>query len=452
MKKPRRSLSGVAVIAVMAPAFDCPGQCVYCFRGPDAAQSYTGLEPAARRAIRYNYDPYKITHNRIRQLEQNGHPTDKLDVIVMGGTFDFFPPGFQTNFVKQIFDACNGSDSGTLEEAHALNEKAKHRVIGLTFETRPDRATPETLNRLLGFGMTRIELGVQSVFDDVLRLVNRGHGVAETARATRDCKDLGLKVTYHIMTGLPGSSPDKDLEMFRTLFSDSRFQPDMLKIYPTLVVPGSELEVWMREGRYMPPTTQETVELLAKAKPLVPPWVRIMRVQRDVPVPAVSAGLDKGNLRELVWARLKEKGERCRCIRCREVLEETELKPELVERRYRASGAEEVFLSFEDRQKDRLVGFLRLRLLERHIRPELSDSAIVREIRVYGPEARIGEKGLWQHRGMGKKLMERAEEISKQAGYRRLAVISGVGVRPYFRKLGYRLEGPYMVKNLYKTR
>ncbi|MBR9679490.1 MAG: tRNA uridine(34) 5-carboxymethylaminomethyl modification radical SAM/GNAT enzyme Elp3 [Candidatus Altiarchaeota archaeon] len=445
MKKPRRSLSGVAVIAVMAPAFDCPGECVYCFRGLDAAQSYTGLEPAASRAIRYEYDPEKITSKRIAQLEENGHPTDKLEVIVMGGTFNSFPHSFQKNFVKKIFDACNKQSSASLKKAHELNELAKHRVIGLTFETRPDYAQLGQLNQLLEFGMTRLELGVQTIHDSVLELVKRGHDSSETVRATRDAKDLGLKLVYHIMTGLPGSSPQKDLAAFKQIFSAEQYQPDMLKIYPTLVVPGSELEGWMRKKKYVPPTTEQTIKLLAKAKQLVPPWVRIMRIQRDVPIPATIAGLDKGNLRELVWQEMNTK---CRCIRCREALSETELEPEMIERQYQASCATEIFLSWEDKQKDRLIGFLRLRLLTRFIRPELQDSAIVRELRVYGPEARIGQPGVWQHKGLGKKLLVRAEEIATEQGYKQLAVLAGIGVRPYFHKLGYSLAGPYMTKRL----
>jgi len=446
--KPRRSLSGIVVVAVMAPAFRCPGRCLYCFRGPEAAQSYTGLEPAARRAIAHGYDPYLITKNRIEQLERNGHPTDKIEVIVMGGTFNFLPRSFQKNFVKRIFDACNLVESRTLEEAHKINEEAKHRIVGLTFETRPDWASLKELNWFLGLGATRIELGVQSIYDDVLEVVRRGHRVEETIRATRDAKDLGYKVVYHLMPGLPGSSFMRDYAMFGRIFESEKFRPDMLKIYPTLLVGGSELEKLYRKGLYKPPGTEEMVELLAHAKALIPPWVRVMRIQRDVPVPAIEEGVKKGNLRELVWKRMRELGKKCRCIRCREVLKERELELSMVERRYRASGAWEIFLSWEDLKMDRIVGFLRLRLLERYLRPELEGAAMVRELRVYGPQARIGERGLWQHRGLGGELMGRAEEIAREEGYRRVAVISGVGVRGYFRRLGYRLEGPYMVKDL----
>jgi elongator complex protein 3 len=446
VRKPGRSLSGVAVVAVMAPMFECPGECLFCFRGDIAAQSYTGLEPSARRAIRHHYNPYAITLSRLKQLERNGHPTDKLDVIVMGGTFNAAPREFQERFVRRLFDACNGHDAHDVREALALNESAAHRVIGLTFETRPDWATLEELNWFLELGGTRLEMGVQHTADDVLELNRRGHGVAESMRATRDARDLGFKVNHHVMPGLPGSSPDRDLQVFRDLFSE-KLMPDMVKIYPTIVVPGSELAGLREKGLYEPMTDEQVVSLLARAKSLVPPWVRVMRVQRDVPMTETVGGVSKGNLRELVWAEMKKLNLQCRCVRCREVRSETGLQPELVERRYRAGGAGEVFLSFEDKEKDKLVGLLRLRLLERALRPELDDAAVVRELRVFGPEARIGARGVWQHRGFGRKLMARAEEIAS-ANYKKLAVISGAGVRPYFGKLGYKLEGPYMVKTL----
>ena len=444
-----RTLSGVSVVAVMAPAKECPGKCAYCFQGPDAAVSYTGKEPAASRAIQLNYDPYQITRKRIEQLARNGHPVDKLEIIVMGGTFNFFPRKFQKDFVMRIFEACNLEPSRDLPEAHLKNEGAKHRVVSMTFETRPDWAGVEELEWFLELGATRIELGVQSVFDDILKKVNRGHGVKEIVEATRNARDLGYKVGYHIMPGLPGSSEQKDIEMFRKLFTDSQFMPDMLKIYPTLVVKGSKLENWVKDGIYEPFTTEQAVRLLSQVKTFVPPWARIMRVQRDVPVTEVAAGLDKGNLRQMVWEEMRRQGTSCRCIRCREVknLLPGEIHPKLVERRYEAGGATEVFLSYEDPDADKLVAFLRLRLLKQSPHPVLrEETAVVRELKVYGPEARIGGKGVWQHRGIGKDLMKWAETVARKEGYGRLAVIAGAGVRGYFRKLGYQLEEPYMVK------
>jgi elongator complex protein 3 len=382
----------------------------------------------------------------MRQLERNGHPTDKLDVIVMGGTFNAYPRKFQERFVRRIFDACNGVDAHDLCEAHELNESSKHRVVGLTFETRPDWATLDELNWFLELGGTRLEMGVQNTFNDVLELNRRGHRVAESVRATRDARDLGFKVNHHVMPGLPGSSKQRDLQVFKELFSE-KLMPDMVKIYPTIVVPGSELATLHEKGLFIPIDDQGVVELLARAKARVPPWVRIMRIQRDVPMMETVGGVTKGNLRELVWKRMEKLDVKCHCIRCREAKTERDLSPELVERRYEAGGATEVFLSFEDKEKDKLVGLLRLRLLKRALRPELQDAAIVREVRVFGPEARISGEGLWQHRGFGKRLMARAEEIAGES-HGKLAVISGAGVRPYFGKLGYELEEPYMVKRL----
>jgi elongator complex protein 3 len=445
VKKPCRSLSGVSVIAVMAPSFECPGRCLFCFRGPNAAQSYTGKEPSARRAIAYNYDPYEITKARLEQLERNGHPTDKLDVIVMGGTFNFYPREFQSDFVKKIYDACNGTASPDLFTAKKVNETAPHRIIGLTFETRPDWATLPELSWLLEMGATRIEMGAQSTFDDVLEFNRRGHGTAETRRATADAKDLGYKVCYHIMPGLPKSSKSRDIEMFQTLFTDSGFMPDMLKIYPTIVIPGSKLDELESRGEFTPIDKDEAAEIIARGKASVPPWARIMRIQRDVPIPEIKSGVKAGNLRELVWARMPQP---CQCIRCREARGEKNLRPVLVARKYEASGAEEIFLSYEDKKKNKIVALLRLRLLKRFLRPELENSAMVREIRVFGQEARIGEKGVWQHRGFGRKLMAQAEKIAEKNGYKKVAVISGVGVREYFRKLGYSPEGSYMTKLL----
>ncbi len=444
MRKPRRSLSGVAVIAVMAPSFDCPGECLFCFRGEGAAQSYTGKEPSARRALRHNYNPHEITRVRLEQLELNGHPIDKLDVIVMGGTFNFYPRKFQENFVKRIYDACNGIDSKTLAEAKKVNETSKHRIIGLTFETRPDWATLDELNWLLEMGATRIELGIQSTDDEVLKYNRRGHDVAESIRATKDARDLGFKICHHIMPGLPSSNEVKDLETFERVFSEE-LMPDMLKIYPTIVVVGSELDELQRKGKFTPLSVEEAIKIIAKAKEFVPPWIRIMRIQRDVPVQEISEGVKKGNLRELVWKAMEKP---CQCIRCREVKLAIDIQPELIERRYMAGGAEEVFLSYEDKKKNKIIALLRLRLLKRFLRPELEGAAMIREIRVFGPEAKIGEKGLWQHKGFGRKLMKRAEKIIREEGYRKVAIISGIGVREYFKKLGYELEGLYMTKTL----
>ncbi len=447
-KKPRRSLSGVVVVAVMAPAFKCPGSCVYCFRGEKAAQSYTGLEPAARRAISLGYNPYRMVTHRLQQLEANGHYTGKVELIVMGGTFNFFPRKFQKWFMLEIYRALNGKPAKSIEEAQKINEAAAHRMVSLTFETRPDFITLEEALWLMDFGMTRIELGVQSPHADILELVRRGHGLKEIKRATALLKDLGLKINYHVMPCLPGSSLAREIEAAEKLLLDADFRPDMLKVYPTLVISGSELFEWYAAGAYRPCSMQNAVRAVAAYKILTPPWVRIMRIMRDVPSNAIDEGPKKSNLRQYVQRFLAEVGLRCRCIRCREVLEEPELNLKLVERWYKASGAWEVFLSFEDPEKDKIAAFLRLRLLKRFLHPNLEEAAVVRELRVYGKATEFGRKGPYQHRGLGRKLMAYAEEIAAAYGYKAVAVTSGVGVRGYFKKLGYTYALPWMKKSI----
>ena len=455
IKKPSRTLSGVAIVAIMTSPFPCPhGKCIYCPGGPDkgTAQSYTGHEPAALRAAQYNFDPYEQTRVRIEQLNTIGHPTDKIDLIIMGGTFTARPRKYQEWFVKRAFDAMNGEDAGTLEEAHMINEDAKNRCIGLTVETRPDWFMEKEIDFALHLGATRVELGIQTVYDDILKFVKRGHGVKESIIATRLAKDAGFKINYHMMPGLPGSTPDKDFQAFKRIFQDSNFKPDMLKIYPTLVVKGTELyEMWKR-GEYEPYTLEEMIDLLAKVKSIVPPWIRIQRIQRDIPAKFIEAGVKRGDLRNLIHKEMEKRGLRCRCIRCREVGRVGGEKFEMLRREYPASKGKEVFLSYEDENYDSIAAYLRLRLPSQYAhRPEMRDAAIVREVKVFGKEVPVGmrDSEAWQHRGMGRKLMEEAERIAREEwSVSRIVVISGVGVRNYYRKLGYERAGPYMAKKI----
>jgi elongator complex protein 3 len=449
-RKPVRTLSGVAVVAVMTSPAPCPhGKCIYCPGGVETGspQSYTGKEPAARRGASYDFDPYGQVKGRIEQLEAIGHPTDKIDLIVMGGTFTSRPQEYQIGFVQRCFDAMNGDGSGSLEEAQVKNETAPHRCIGLTIETRPDALTPEQIGTSMRLGMTRVEMGVQVLDEQILRAVNRGHGLQAVIDATGNAKRSGLKVCYHIMPGLPGSSPEKDLESFRKMFENPDFRPDMLKLYPTLVVKGTKLyDMWAR-GEYKPYTTEEAVEVMAEMKRLVPPYVRIQRIQRDIPVPLIEAGVDKGHLRELIKDRLRSRGQECRCIRCREVglkgisgysIEDTVIKEET----YEASGGREHFISCDLPSQDALVGYVRLRTGDGPV-------AAIRELKVFGrmvPLNRSGEG--WQHRGLGKELVARAEERAKDLGCEKVRVTSGVGVRRYYSGLGYGRDGPYMTKTL----
>ncbi|MHA1685366.1 MAG: tRNA uridine(34) 5-carboxymethylaminomethyl modification radical SAM/GNAT enzyme Elp3 [Candidatus Heimdallarchaeaceae archaeon] len=465
-KRKVRTLSGVAIVATMTRPWPCPhGKCTMCPGGPDQdrPQSYTGYEPTAMRGIRNNYDPHAQVIDRLRQLEAIGHKTDKIDIIIMGGTFTSQPRNYQQWFIHQIFDALNGKDSSTLEEAHRLNETAKHRCIGMTVETRPDQATPPQLNHLIDWGVTRVEIGVQSVFDDVLEAIHRGHGTKETIEAFQFIKDSGLKLVAHMMPGLPKSDSTRDLKAFHILFNDPRYRPDEIKVYPTMVVPNTQLYQDYLDGKYKPLTNEEAAQLIAKIKEIVPPYVRIKRILRDIPAHQVAAGPNKSDIRLDAQRILEQQGKRCRCIRCREVGhylyknkgEFDEKAITLVHRTYNASKGIEHFLSYEEVEHDVLIGFLRLReLSDEIVREEFATepTIVVRELHVYGEmlavHDRVKDTLQWQHRGYGRRLLQYAETIGKEKGYHRIAVISGVGVRQYYKKLGYARDGPYMMKKL----
>ncbi len=459
--KPVRTISGVAVVAVMSSPAKCPhGRCLPCPGGVERGtpQSYTGLEPAAMRGLQHNFDPFRQVLARLNELRELGHEVDKVEIIVMGGTFIARDKEYRDFFMLSIYNALNSFEkrsrpSLTIETAKRKNEFAKARCVSLTFETRPDYAKKEHIIEMLRYGVTKVEMGVQSIYDDVLNFINRGHSVADTIEATRLLKDSALKVGYHIMPGLPKSDFEKDLRMMREIFENPDFKPDYLKIYPTLVVEGSGLyELW-KKGEYKPYTTEEVVELIAKAKKYFPEWVRVQRIQRDIPVKA-AIGLDKGNIRQLVHKKMIEYGYSCRCIRCREVghkhvpVEEYK-KAEIILREYEASKGKEFFISFEIPDYDALVGFLRLRYPHKVFIKEIEDCALIREVHVYGRALPIGcnSEEAFQHRGFGEKLIEFAENLAKES-YDKIAVISGVGVRPYYRKLGYRKKGEYMIKKL----
>lgn len=458
-KKPVRTLSGVAVVAVMTSPHACPhGRCIPCPGGPPfSAQSYTGREPAAQRAIMHGYDPFEQTANRIRQLEIVGHPTDKIELIIMGGTFTARDFWYQKWFVKNCYDAMNGKRATTLEEAKVLNEKTKHRCVGMTVETRPDWCRLHHVDRILDMGATRIELGAQILNDKVLYKMRRGHTVSDIAYATRISRDSGLKVCYHVMPGLPGSDRDMDNESFKRMFRDEKFRPDMLKIYPTLVVKPSDLYEKWKNGEYEPLDTDEAIELISEMKRYVPEWVRIQRVERDIPANLIDAGIKKSNLRQLVLENMDNKGLKCGCIRCREVghrqyKNNINIKEvEIVRRNYKAGGGKEIFLSVENRENDLIIGYCRLRFPSMPHRHEINrKDAIIRELKVSGPLVPIGKKAgkEWQHRGYGRKLVNETEEISRKAGKEKILVLSGIGVREYYRSLGYQNDGIYMGKNL----
>ncbi|MFH0832431.1 MAG: tRNA uridine(34) 5-carboxymethylaminomethyl modification radical SAM/GNAT enzyme Elp3 [Candidatus Aenigmatarchaeota archaeon] len=443
--KPVRTLSGVANIAVMWMPNDakgvgvsCPGECIYCPRGDDSPKSYTGVEPATLRAKRNNYDPFLQIQNRLKQLQAIGHATDKCELIIMGGTFLSWGKNLQELFVKRCLDAMNEKESSSLIEAQRLNEIAKHRCIGLTIETRADYCKKKHIEQILKLGCTRVEIGVQSTDDRLLKKINRGHSAGDNIKAIRLLKKAGLKVCVHWMPGLTGLSKldvKKELKDFKKLFSNDDYRPDELKIYPTLVIPNTKLHELWKKGKYKALSSDEAINLLIEMKKIVPKYVRIKRISRDISEKAVVAGPKSTNLRQMVHKKMEKSGIVCNCIRCREVRNSRigEMKLQKIE--YRASDGREVFLSFES--DNVIAAFLRLRM---------NGNAKIRELHVYGEMAPLGKSGDVQHRGLGKRLLEEAERIAKSRKIRTVQITSGIGAREYYRKLGYELCGSYMLK------
>ena len=494
--KPVRTLSGVAPIAVMTKPIACKhGKCTFCPGGPNSyfgsvPMSYTGNEPSTMRAMRAFYDPYLIVFNRLEQYILLNQIPEKGEVIIQGGTFPSFDKEYQEEVVKYIFKAMNdfsemffddgklnfikfkrffelpGSidnkerssrirekllklkKSCSLEEEQLKNETSKIRCIGLTIETKPDWGKLIHGNEMLRLGCTRIELGIESVYEDVLKKTNRGHTLKDTIESIRILKDLGFKINAHYMLGLYKYGKE-DLDGLKELFKNSDFRPDMLKIYPCLVMPGTPLyELWKR-GQYKEITTDEAVELISEFKRNVPSYLRIHRINRDIPTKVTIAGVDRTNLRQYVHEKLKQKGIKCRCIRCREPGNIYVEDYEIIVEKYEASKGNEFFISAENKKKDIILGFCRLRFPSRYLRKEITEkSSIVRELHVYGQATPIGQEGKIQHKGIGKILLQKAEEISRDNGKNKLLVISGVGVKRYYLKLGYKKDGPYVSKKI----
>ncbi|MHA1291926.1 MAG: tRNA uridine(34) 5-carboxymethylaminomethyl modification radical SAM/GNAT enzyme Elp3 [Promethearchaeota archaeon] len=469
-RRTTRTLSGVSVIAIMTKPLPCPGTCIYCpgqnsQPGDKVAQSYTGKEPAAMRSIHNNYDPYLQVQSRIKDLEAIGHNVDKIELIIMGGTFLSTNIEYQTEFVKGALEGIIEKRVNSLDEAKKLAEKSKRRVIGITIETRPDYCKQSDVDKMLYFGTTRVEIGIQTIYDEIYDLVKRGHNTADSIESIRIAKDAGLKINAHIMPNLPGSNIEKDLELFENLFSNPEYRPDMLKIYPTLVINGTELYNWWKNGKYKPYLDKELIDLIATAKLNLPPYVRIQRIMRDIPATLIEAGCKNSNLRQLIQERLKELGETCKCIRCREygISKRKEILCEksfddikLYRLDYDASQGKEIFLSYENKKENYLVGYLRLRKPSIYAhRCELNDgkTLIVREIKVVGEmvpkDLKPNRFTQIQHRGFGKLLMSNAEKISSEEfDAKKLAVISGIGARDWFYELGYISDGPYVSKKL----
>ncbi|KAL9127621.1 MAG: hypothetical protein Q9217_003533 [Psora testacea] len=472
--KPIRTSSGIAVVAVMCKPHRCPhiaftgNICVYCPGGPDSdfeysTQSYTGYEPTSMRAIRARYDPYEQARGRVDQIKSLGHSVDKVEYIIMGGTFMSLPEDYRNEFISQLHNALSGYHGTNVDEAVEAGEMSNIKCVGITIETRPDYCLDPHLSSMLRYGCTRLEIGVQSLYEDVARDTNRGHTVAAVAETFKLAKDAGFKVVSHMMPDLPNVGMERDLDQFREYFENPDFRTDGLKIYPTLVIRGTGLyELW-RTGRYKNYTPNALIDLVARILALVPPWTRIYRVQRDIPMPLVTSGVENGNLRELALSRMKDFGTTCRDVRTREVgINEVKnkIRPsqvELVRRDYVANGGWETFLAYEDPKQDILIALLRLRKCSptHTFRPELKSqpTSLVRELHVYGSAVPVHARDprKFQHQGYGTLLMEEAERIAKvEHRSAKISVISGIGVRSYYARLGYWLDGPYMSKTLEK--
>ncbi len=453
--KPSRSLSGIVSVAIMPKPFPCPGNCVYCpssLVDEITPKSYTGKEPSTMRALANDFDAIKQIRNRIQQLNNTGHSTEKIELIVMGGTFPAAPLNYQKQFMLDCFNAINKTKSFSLDKAKNKSQYCKNRFIGITFETRPDFCGKKELNRLLDFGGTRVELGVQTLNDEIYKKVNRNHKVSDVINATSLLRDSAFKFAYHLMPGLPGSTPKEDLRVFKRVFNDSDFKPDMLKIYPCIVIKNTELFNLWKKGDYVPYSSKKAAKLIAKMKSLVPKWVRIMRIQRDIPSTVVSAGVKHTNLRQLIAEEMKKNNLECSCIRCREIgrTKPKNPNPKLEVESYTASKGKEFFISFED--KSSLYGFCRMRFPFNPFRKEItSKTALIRELHVYSkalPLSKTPKKNEFQHKGFGKQLLSKAEEIALENGFNKMIVISGVGAREYYWNLGYKNDGVYVSKRL----
>ena len=543
-KRAIRSLSGIVPIQVLTKPFPCPSRCIFCPNDPEMPKSYIKSEPGAMRAFLNQFDPLKQVYNRLYSLQQTGHKTDKIEMIVLGGTWDFYPRDYKIDFIKQLYDACNtfwalaiknlaGTAewkyafeimnqgqiqlSASLEEAIQINETAQHRIIGLTIETRPEFVTDQNCRDRRAMGVTRIEMGVQSTDDAVLDLNKRGHHLAEVEKALHKLRQYAFKFSIHIMPGLYGSTMEKDIQTFRDVYTNPYLKPDEIKLYPTSVIPQTELYELYQQGKYQPITTEEISEIIERTfREIIPPYTRIKRLIRDIPATEISAGSNITNLSQLMHEKLLKKYQKadadfrsvfyCRLYqdfqvfsdeeeffekiigsrpshlgdfqtyllgkipelssfrhfvsldtRSREVRnkkEKTEVL-NLVVRAYESSVGQEYFISYED-ELGYLYGFTRLLLPKLEERIDVAglglETALIRELHVYGSlqslktQEESGQKV--QHSGLGKQLLETAEKIAQKSDFSKLSVISGVGVREYYRKQGYELEGTYMVKVL----
>lgn len=494
-----RSNSGIAVVTTLLKPYTCPGKCVYCPTEVRMPKSYIASEPAAARSLRFNFDPYILMQSRIEMLEKNGHDTDKIEYITKGGTWNAYPLKYQYWFMLESFRACNDLSrtkktkekytkltehsplvelQKALEKEQRYNEHTHHRIIGVTFETRPDAISPLSIWHMRTQGCTRVELGLQAPDDKILTLIKRGHTTDQFRSAMYLLRKAGFKVDLHFMPDLPGTTAQHDVEMYKFIFDDVSLRPDMIKIYPNTVVPSAELHQWFLDGRFTPYSEKELFDALIEMKLATPRYCRISRLIRDIPATEIEAGNTVTNLRELLEYQMKKMGQKCVCLRCREIARQEKnlpahTEPQLFVDTYKTIGGTEYFITFEDPHRVAVYGFLRFRIpcdekqtekqewlqkatteiKERQFStlfPELKNCAFIRELHVYGRMVQVGKTDIdaSQHKGLGKKLMAAAESIVRENGFKKCAVISGVGVRGYYRKLGYKKIGTYMVKKL----
>ena len=462
--KPTRSLSGVSTVTVLTEPYPCPGECLFCPDDEDLPKSYLKEEPGAARAWQNHFDPFLQVSSRLESYKATGHPTDKIELLILGGSWSAYPAEYRTWFVKRCFDAMNGVDSATIEAAQTLNETALCRNVGLVVETRPDMVTPAELAEMRRLGVTKVQMGAQSFDDSILIRNCRGHSVEDTLRATALLRAAGFKIVLHWMPNLLGATPDSDRQDFARMWSGG-FCPDELKIYPTQLVKEAPLYEFWKQGSYHPYSTNDLIQLIADIKPTIPEYSRVNRVVRDIPSTYIVEGSKRSSLRQDVHAELARRGQRCRCMRCREIRGQAvdtgslQLKDFV----YQPADAEEYFISYST-SDDLLAGYLRLSLpnaasseeridATNHLHsliPELNGAALIREVHVFGQSLEVGtdQPGAAQHSGLGTSLLEKAEEIARQAGFKRLVVIAAVGTRLYYEKRGFKRSVLYMTKKI----
>ena len=469
--KPTRTISGVAPVTVLTKPYPCPGKCIFCPTDVRMPKSYLHDEPGAMRAEMHAFDPYNQTFARIKAFEDLGHSAKKVELLILGGTWSSYKRDYQEWFIQRCLDAMNERDSDSLEEAQQWNETSDHRNVGLVIETRPDHINPDEIRWLRRLGVTKVQMGAQSLDDHILDLNKRGHTVEQTRQAVTMLKAAGFKIVLHWMPNLLGATPESDHEDYLKLWSDVALRPDELKIYPCSLLANAELYEYWQRGEYHPYSDDELIDLIANSMARTPRYCRINRVIRDIPAPNIVAGSKRSNMRQDADREMHKRGLKCECLRCREVrgssVNAAELRLDAMQ--YETRFGMENFISFVTRN-DNVAGFLRLSLpdltpnpspddkeQERHLErgvtlglPEIENAAMIREVHVYGPSLGLGDEseGEAQHVGIGLKLIEAAQELAASAGFKKIAVISAIGTRPYYRKRGFEIEGLYMTKSL----